>query len=72
MEEPILLSTIDDQVAAEKGRLLAAKAIAENPDQRKRVEDVLGVSYCKLRWPEAYRPTGEFQFPIDRLTFIAE
>jgi len=48
-------SSFDDDVAREKGRLLAAQAIAHNPDQKKRVEDIFGVEYCKRRFPEAYR-----------------
>ena len=48
-------SSFDDDVAREKGRLLAAQAIAHNPDQKKRVEDAFGVDYCKRRFPEAYR-----------------
>ena len=49
-------SAFDDDVAAERGRLTAARAIIENPDQRQRVESILGITYCKLRWPEAYNP----------------
>ncbi len=48
-------SSFDDNIAREKGRLLAAQAIAHNPDQKKRVEDMFGVEYCKRRFPEAYR-----------------
>ena len=48
-------SSFDDNIAREKGRLLAAQAIAHNPDQRKKVEDLFGVEYCKRRFPEAYR-----------------
>ena len=48
-------SSFDDDVAREKGRLLAAQAIAHNPDQKKRVEDMFGIEYCKRRFPEAYR-----------------
>lgn len=44
----------DEDVASERGRLFAARAIIENPEQRKRIEDTLGVPYCKMRWPEAY------------------
>ena len=58
-------SAFDDDVAAERGRLFAARAIIENPEQRKLVEDALGIPYCKLRWPEAYNPgwhKGVLQF----------
>jgi hypothetical protein len=68
----ILSSISDDAVAAEKGRLFAAQAIAHNPDQRKRVEDAFGVPFCKLRWPEAYQPQPFFRRLIDHLTFREE
>ena len=48
-------SSFDDDAARERGRLLAVQAIAHNPDQKKRVEDMFGVDYCKRRFPEAYR-----------------
>ncbi len=47
-------SRFDDDVAKERGRLFAARAIIENPEQRKRVEETYGKEYCRLRWPEAY------------------
>lgn len=47
-------SSHDDDVARERGRLFAARAIIENPEQRKRVEAVYGVAYCAHHWPEAY------------------
>lgn len=47
-------SSFDDQIAAERGRLFAARAIIENPEQRKTVESALGLRYCMMRWPEAY------------------
>jgi hypothetical protein len=48
-------SAFDVNVAAERGRLFAARAIIENPEQRARVEATFGIRYCQLRWPEAYR-----------------
>lgn len=48
-------SSFDDNIAREKGRLLAAQAIAHNPDQKKRVEDIFGKDYVMRRLPEAYR-----------------
>ncbi len=51
----IPVSSVDDTVAAELGRRLAARAIAENPAQKKLVEDIYGVAYAKMRYPEAYR-----------------
>ena len=62
-------SSFDDAIAAERGRLLAARAIAENADQRKRVEDMFGVAYCRNRYPEAYRSGfGKFMDRM-RITF---
>ena len=69
MEKPVLLSTIDDQVAIAKGRLMAAQAIAQNPDQRRRVEEKFGLDYCKARWPEAYAPSPFFKRLIDKISF---
>lgn len=71
MESRILLSTVDDEIAKEKGRMLAAQAIAHNPEQRKRVEEMLGLPYCRSRWPEAYTTRPFFKGLIDRLTFLA-
>lgn len=71
MDNPrVLLSTVDDRVAIRKGDLLAAKAIAENPDQRKRVEDAFGVEFCKRKWPEAYSPSPFFRRLIDKVKFM--
>jgi hypothetical protein len=58
-------SSFDDDVAREKGRLLAAQAIAHNPDQKKKVEDLYGVDYCKRRFPEAYK--SGFGRVLDRI-----
>ena len=44
-----------DPVAAEKGRLVAANFISNDPEARKRVEDAYGVEFCKQMYPEAYR-----------------
>ena len=68
----ILASTSDDAIAAEKGRLFAAQCIAHNPEQRKHVEDTLGVEFCRRRWPEAYQPRSFFKRLVDRLTFRTE
>lgn len=51
-------SSFDDSIAGERGRLFAARAIIENPEQRKRVEDIFGLRYCQIRWPEAYAKGG--------------
>ena len=52
---PVSASSFDDAMAAERGRLLAAQAMANNPEQKKTVEAVYGVEYCKRRYPEAYQ-----------------
>lgn len=68
MPDPhVLLSTIDDTVAKEKGRLLAAMAGANNPEQRKRAEEMLGVEFCKKRWPEMYSASPFFRSIIDKI-----
>lgn len=58
-------SSVDEVLAAENGRRFAARAIAENPDQKKRVEDTYGVAYTKARYPEAYQ-SGFGRF-LDRI-----
>lgn len=63
-------SSFDNEVAAERGRLMAARAIIENPEQRRKVEadppEGLGIVYCRLHWPEAY----EIQACHDVIEFI--
>ena len=54
---PVSASSFDDAVAMERGRLLAAQAMANNPEQKKTVEAVYGVEYCKRRYPEVYQAT---------------
>jgi hypothetical protein len=54
MDSEFPLSTVDDELARERGRVLAARAIAENPDQRKRIEATFGRDYCMRRYPECY------------------
>lgn len=67
MADPqIRLSSIDDSIAMEKGRLLAAQAIAQSPEQRHRAEEKFGLAYCKQRWPEAYRPSPFLRRLIDK------
>ncbi len=58
-------SSFDDSIAMEAGRRLAARAIAENPEQRKRVEDAVGLEYAMHLYPEAYR-SGFGKF-LDRI-----
>lgn len=70
MAEPLIrLSSIDDEIAMEKGRLAAAQNMAHNPEWRKRVEDKFGLEYCKYRWPEVYTPSPFFKRLIDKIHF---
>ncbi len=69
MAPRIPLSSVDDEIAKEKGRLRAAQAIAQHPEQRKRLEDTYGTEYCKRRYPEAYAPSPFFRRIIDSLKF---
>lgn len=47
-----------DPDAAERGRLLAAHQMMNDPEARGRVEDVFGIEYCRQMYPEVYRDTG--------------
>ena len=47
-----------DPEAAERGRLLAAHQMLNDPETQKRVEDAFGVDYCRQMYPEVYRDTG--------------
>ena len=51
--------TVTGEEMSERGRLLAAQEIANNPEARKRVEDAYGVEFAKAQYPEAYRNTGQ-------------
>lgn len=41
--------------AAERGRLMTAHGMANDPDGRKRMEDTFGIEFCKVNYPECYR-----------------
>lgn len=41
--------------AAERGRLMAQEVMKVDPEQRKLVESVYGITYCRNRYPEAYK-----------------
>lgn len=70
LHSPVVLSSFDDKIAMEKGRLLAAQALAHNPEQRKRFEDKFGIEYAKQRYPEVYAPSP-FEVPIvDKIQFL--
>ncbi len=64
------LSSISDEVAAEKGRLLAAQALMRDPERRKFLEETFGEAYCKNRYPEVYAPPSRFARILDRLKFV--
>jgi hypothetical protein len=66
---PVLLSSPDDLIAAERGRLLAARALAMDPDQRKRMEEAVGIEYLQARYPELYKPKPFFRNLLDKITF---
>ncbi len=50
-----MLDPVEWAIASERGRLIGAANMAENPEARKRVEDTYGVEYCRNRYPEAYQ-----------------
>lgn len=58
-------ASFDDDVAREKGRLLAVQAIANDPIKRKECEDLFGKAYVMQRLPEAYR--SGFGRVLDRI-----
>lgn len=58
-------ASFDNDVAREKGRLLAAQAIAHDPIKRKECEDKFGKEYVQRRLPEAYR--SGFGRVLDRI-----
>lgn len=66
---PVLISSIDDNVAREKGRLLACQRIAHDQEKRKEMEAVFGLPYCKARYPEAYGVRKFFRSIVDTLHF---
>lgn len=49
-----------DPEAAEKGRLLAAHQIANDPEARARVEAAIGPEVAAKMYPEAYQNTHAF------------
>ena len=50
-------NSFDDTIAREHGRLLAMQAMVNNPEQKKVVEAVYGIDYCRRRYPECYQTT---------------
>jgi hypothetical protein len=59
-------SSFDNDIAKERGRLVAARALIENPEQRKAMEAQHGVVYCRIRWPEVY----ELEAAHDVVNFV--
>lgn len=41
--------------AAERGRKMAEAHLKVDPAQRKMVESIYGIAYCRQRYPEAYK-----------------
>lgn len=70
METIVPISSFNDDVAREKGRLLAAQAMMRDPDARRRVEEVYGLEYSRRRYPEVYAAPSRFGRILDRLKFV--
>lgn len=64
-EPRVPISSIDDRIAMEKGRLMAARVIAEDEGKRKELEARYGSDVIRQRYPEAYR-SGFFRM-LDRI-----
>jgi hypothetical protein len=67
---PVLLSLEDPLIAAEKGRLWAARALANNPEQLKRLVDTYGEGPVKTRYPELFSKAPFFRRIIDKISFF--
>lgn len=61
----ISISSFDDMVAAEHGRLLAARALAASIEKRHEMEELMGRDYLRRRYPEAY--SSGFGSLLDKL-----
>lgn len=46
---------VSGAVLAERGRLMAARQVARDPEARRRVEDIYGVDIARQTYPEAYK-----------------
>jgi hypothetical protein len=68
-EKLVRLSSVDDNIAAEKGRLMAAQNLARDPEQRKRFEETFGLAYAKHRYPEVYAPSTFMRRIVDKIHF---
>lgn len=49
------LSYVETLEAEERGRAMAERMVASNPDAKARVEAKFGVAYCQRRYPLAYQ-----------------
>lgn len=67
MDGLISPSSFDDDVAMERGRLMTAQALANNPDQLKRGIDKFGLEYMQMRYPEVFRKPSTFGRILDRI-----
>ena len=52
--------------ARERGRLMAARRVAADPEARKRVEDAVGVEIARRVYPEAYAAGSDDVFEVVR------
>lgn len=63
---PISEMSNDEVVTAiERGRLMAARALVENPDRRRELEDRYGFEAVEREFPEVY--WGGFGDKLDRV-----
>jgi hypothetical protein len=60
--EQVRLSSFDDRVAMEKGRLMAAKVCAHDAEKRREVEERYGAEYIRQLYPEAYQAQNSTAF----------
>lgn len=59
---------VGDPDAAERGRLLTAQLMADDPEAKKRGEEAFGVDFCRVQYPEAYR--SGFGRMLDRVRLL--
>jgi hypothetical protein len=70
-EPQIPLSAVDEDIAREKGRLLAAQELARDSHKRKEMEQLFGTAYMHYRFPEVYAPSPFEARLIDKIHFKA-
>lgn len=66
------MSMSETMQSMERGRLMAAKVIANDNEKRKELEQRYGVDVIRNQYPEAYRKTSETQFGrlLDRIRMM--